>query len=38
MNKIVVERDSWGDPVIYVEDCKKYEYEEQNNLHNNKRR
>lgn len=27
MNKIVRQKDDWGDYVIYVEECEKYEYE-----------
>lgn len=36
MKKTSKERDSWGEVVIYVEKCDKYEYEKQPDLHNTK--
>lgn len=37
MKQIKKCKDSWGQYVIYVEECKKYEHEEQD-LHNTKKR
>lgn len=37
MKKIKREKDSYGEYVIYVEKCDKYEYEDQD-LHNAKKR
>ena len=37
MKKIKRSKDDWGDYVIYVEECDKYKYENQD-LHNAKRR
>ena len=34
MKKIKQDKDSWGDTVIYVGKCQKYEYEKQEDLHN----
>lgn len=36
MEKIVRDRDEWGELVIYVEKCKKYKYEKQRDLHKEK--
>ncbi len=36
MKKIKQDKDSWGDTVIYVGKCQKYEYEKQEDLHNSK--
>ena len=34
MKKIKKAKDSWGETVIYVLECEKYEYEKQSDLHN----
>lgn len=32
MTEITIDKDSYGNDVIYVSSCKKYEYEEQGSL------